>query len=78
MIKKRKTAPLLTAAIAESTSAWPVSKMRVVCGWLALAFASSSAPFMPGMRMSEMTTAACGCRAKSSRAAAPLVAVSTS
>ena len=55
----------------------PVSMRRTVSGYRALTVASSSTPFMPGMRMSETITANGPASLHRRRAASPLVAVWT-
>jgi hypothetical protein len=78
LVRKRKICPSLTAATAELRSAWPVSRTRVASGTRWRARVRKVAPSMPGMRMSEITTAVPGADASISSAIAPLGAVATS
>ena len=73
--RKRKTWPSLTAAIAVSTSAWPVSRTRVVSRAMLRRRARNAAPSMSGIRMSLTTTSNGPSDATSSSPDAALVAV---
>ena len=77
-VRKRKICPWLTAATAESRSVWPVRRIRTASGTISRARLRNAAPFMPGMRMSEMTTAVEVSRCSVSSAAMPFKAVTTS
>ncbi len=77
--KKRNTRPVLTAAIAAFSSAWPVSKTRVELGAISAAHDRNFAPSIRGMRMSEtIATKSCSLRSSSASAASGLVSVMTS
>ncbi len=60
--------PWFTASTLVCRSALPVSIMRTVSGDCLRTSLSSSMPFMPGMRISEMTTAKGPFRASTSSA----------
>jgi len=49
--------PWLIAAMAVSVSAFPVNMMRTVSGAVLFTRRSNSIPSIPGIRMSEITTA---------------------
>ena len=67
-------APSLTADIAEPGSLSPVSRMRRARGAIARDAARNWAPFMNGIRMSEMMTVTSGMSRSTSSASAPLPA----
>ncbi len=77
-VRNRKIWPSFTAAIAEVRSAWPVSRMRCAPGAMASVRARNSAPFMPGMRMSDTMMSTDGSSCSNASAAAPPSAVRTS
>ena len=57
LLRKRKTAPRLTASAADFWSALPVSMSRTVSGEHSRTASSSSTPLMPGMVWSATITA---------------------
>src|ERR1700682_1659705 len=71
----RNICPSLMAAAAASRPSAPVSARRVESGQRVLTFVRNAAPSIPGIRMSETTTAAPPFCLSTARPSTPLVAV---
>jgi hypothetical protein len=76
--KNRKIRPLFTASIAAFMSEYPVNSIRTDSGAFSRTRARKSAPFIPGMRISEITTANGPRLSRIASPCSPLTAVVTS